>query len=86
MSKVKDYNSKKKIRRINVEMMDDGGATCSIEHMRDKEDSMGKGASLYEDSYDARTLKTAHPNAHHLMRHLKEHLTRHGANSGVMKG
>jgi hypothetical protein len=68
----------KRVKSARIEMMDDGGATCTICHERDKQDDLGKGSSIYDDSNE---LKTAHPNVSHLIKHLSGHLKRHAINA-----
>lgn len=86
MSKVKEYNSKKKLRRIEITPAENGFTT---ETYHDMQDNMGKGASIhteYPGSGSGKEVKV-HNSAHAAAMHVKQHLQRHAAQvfeKGVM--
>lgn len=79
MSKVSDYKSKKKLRRIEITPAENGFTT---ETYHDTQDDLGKGASIYDGSGHE---KMVHNNVHGVMKHIKSHLERH-ANTVMQKG
>ena len=70
MSKISDYKSKKKIRRIEIESADNGFVS-KVYH--DKQDDLGKGSAIYDDTPE----KTLHTSASSLAQHIKKHAQRH---------
>ena len=81
MSAVKKYNSKRKLRRIEIEPMDDGGFVTHTYH--DTQDDLGKGANIYSEGNGHE--KVAHTSASSALRHIKPHMERHAAHA-MLKG